>query len=380
MRHRGLLLAILLVATACGSTDNGSARDPSAAQSSIPSPSGPTIEVRVTGSLEEGSNGWVLCPGSVGPCWMVLDGGGLSLTEQQVVADGIWQADTIRISSLAAAPELTWDFPDPCATEDDPKTPFDQDALDRDPLNTWLDTLSDLAATWLTRDQQTLVVVVTGDLDRHRDEVEWLGLDGVCVADLGFEHTMAELESAQGDLAERWREWDETGWIATSLSIDVLRNEVVARFDQIDPRLRSEVETRWGDMVRIEAAVEVLDGTVDDLAMSVPDDQVAIATQPRGASGMDALGTFVVRYDAERDCLWFEGHDGNRIKPIWPFGTRALREPMVVLDGRGGALAAVGQEVTLGGGFGDVLPDADDPTDCGAEQVWAVSSFVSSDR
>jgi hypothetical protein len=374
MRRVALLLSLILVATACGDGDGDRGATPGAGDVVLPTgPAGPEVTVRVTGSLEQAGDGWVLCPGGVAPCWPVLDEGGLALSPQRVVAEGVWQADTIRLSTVEQAADPEPALPNPCARADLGR--FDDLHPREGEMGLLIGALPTLAATWLSPDDDVLVVVVTGEVDATRDAIAALDVPGVCIADMGFEHTIAELESTQDEVADRLAIWGDSGWIATSLSIDVLENRLVATFDEIDMRLRTEVDERWGDLVRIDAVVEVLDGTVDALERQVPDSEIPIATQPRGSGGMAALGTFTLRYDGSLDCLWFESVDGERVKPIWPAGTRARRDPPVVLDGRGDAVVAVDQEIETGGGFGQVLADSDDPTDCGASTVWVISPY-----
>lgn len=376
MRSIALAAALILTLAACGDDDAaspaGGTDAPSAPQEV--EPSGPVVPVRVRGSVEETTRGWAVCPDAVAPCWPVTNPEQVDAPARLIVAEGRWQDDTIEVDTIEA---LNLDDPervDSCAEAGEDVGTFDPDRASEELLNQYLDEIPELAGIWLTDDQNVLVVVVNDDPAAYRSALEQIGVAGVCVVDLGFEHTEDQLRSAQQDLAERLPEWADNGWIGTSVGVDITRNVVVARFDEIDQRLVNEIDEAWGGMVEVEAAVEVLDGTVDDLASPAGDpDEIPITTQPRGAGGMDALGSFVLRYDSELDCVWFEDADGSRIKPIWPFGSRLLRGAMVVFDGAGQPLAAVGQEVQLGGGFGELLPDADDRTDCGAESVWVIN-------
>lgn len=379
-RTLALLVAMVCLAAACGddtSTTTGTTADDTPSGSTVDTsvdptsdgPESPEVDVRVFGSLElDDSDRVVICPGVVPPCWPVVDGLDDGTELGLVVAEGTWQADTFGLRSAAQYEPPEWELTNPCEGED---------------LGTWQhleagpeviqESTPAVAAIWLAPDQRTLVVVVNDDAEGTRTRLVDQGFEGVCVVDLGFDHTLAELETAQQDMADHFAEWGDQGWVLTSSSIEVVRNVVEARFDTIDQRLRSEIDERWGSMVEILAAVEVLEGTVDHLEMPVPDDEIAIALQPRGSAGMGALGRFTLRYDDAADCLWFEADDGSRVKPIWPSGTRALRDPVLVLDGRGAPFVAADQVVELGGGFGQVLPDSDDPTDCGASEVWVIA-------
>jgi hypothetical protein len=151
----------------------------------------------------------------------------------------------------------------------------------------------------------------------------------------------------------------------------VVDNVVELNFDQIDPRLQDEVAARWGDRVRAVASVEVLAGTVDLLAPPPPGgDEIAIRTGWRGAGSMAALGTFTLGYDADLDCVYLQA-GGDRVMPVWRFGTRALRDPVRVVDGDGNVIGEVGDRLELGGGMG-LAPDADDPMACGSTETWVM--------
>ena len=61
----------------------------------------------------------------------------------------------------------------------------------------------------------------------------------------------------------------------------------------------------------------------------------------RGGAGMDALGTFTVRFDAEQRCVYGEA-GAERIGLIWPFGYYATSDPLRVLDNDGRLVAREG--------------------------------------
>ncbi len=302
LRNRSVLLVVLaLLLAACGGNGDAESSDASPPDASPPEhdlpPSDP-VPVRVTGSLQELQEGWVLCPGSVAPCWPVVEPGA-DLESGLVTATGVWDRETIAIETVDPPPDGT----------------------------------------------------SAGDVDTP----------------------LEELESVLEDAAERWPDWGDEGWVVLSGTIDIGTGRVVIAFDEIDPRLRDEVESTWGETIDIRANVEVLDGTVDLLELPPEPGEIPIATQPRGSAGMGDSGRFTLRYDEQLDCMWFEDEDGARVKPIWPHGFRAQPDPVRVLDGAGRDLAAAGQSFEVSGGFGRVLPDSDDPTDCGATEVFVIS-------
>jgi hypothetical protein len=370
-RLAAIVTCVALLVVACGDDDGASSPDRTTPHDADLTPDeGTGVAVRVDGTLEQTSTGWQICPGGFGPCWPVVDDGGLDLSQDAVAAEGTWREQTISLTTIEPRTVEPAEFPDPCEGED--LGPFD-DGIAGGPVAIRTST-PDLAAMWFTSDQRTLVVVVNDEVDQVRDRLRADGHQGVCVADLGFEHSLSDLEAAQQEVADRWDEWAALGWATTSSTIDQRSNQVVASFDEIDQRLRDELaEAPWGALVQVDAIVEVLDGTVDDLALPTSGREVPITTQPRGAAGMGALGRFTLRYDVDGDCLWLETEEGDRVKPIWPAGTTALRDPFVVLDGRGQPIVAIGQEIETGGGFGQILPGSDDPTDCGATEVWVIA-------
>jgi hypothetical protein len=87
-----------------------------------------------------------------------------------------------------------------------------------------------------------------------------------------------------------------------------------------------------------------------------------LVTQGRGpANGEHALGRGVLRFDAARDCVYFEPPEeyvqaggGDRWLPVWPYGYHAARDPIRIYDSDGALVATEGDLVTSGGGFHDV--------------------------
>ncbi|MGY6502155.1 MAG: hypothetical protein ACXIVQ_14825 [Acidimicrobiales bacterium] len=374
MRRLAWATVLLVVVAACGG-DGGGTADPDGSPDPGSRPDGVTITLRTVAEIERDPSGAVVvCPGGFAPCWDVIDTGSVSLEPGWAVVEGDWSFGTLRVTDVGPVESEETVFVDPCGAEDRPLS--DGPPVDRvdEELATVLDSVPDrLAAVWLAEGGGPLVLSVTERADELRDELSALGLGGICVADVGADFTLAELEAAQEDTAERFAGWGDAGWVALSSSIESVENRVVISFDEIDQRLRTQIEEEWGDIVRIESFVEVLDGRVDDLAPPVIPGDIPIATQPRQRGGMAALGQFTLRFDGEGDCLYFEDDDGERVKPLWPYGSRALREPPVVVDGRGVALAAVDQEIQVGGGFGQLLPGTDDVSDCGADTVWVIA-------
>ena len=370
MRRVALVLALVGLVAACNdATDD--------ADDTVSPPPAVSVPVQVTGTLEQVGDTWALCPGAVTPCWLVTDDGGLDLAAGPVTAVGDWAQDTIALQQVGPAPTPSpdpADFPNPCPEMTEQGAVFDRtDPTADDEVAELITGMGDqYAGSWIAQPGPVLVIAVTEAGSEHRATVEAADLTGVCIAEGGFERPYSELVSAQEQLADELVSWADTGWVGLSVGINTLENRIDVYFDEIDPRLRNQIDGTWGDLVEVFAAVEVLEGTVDALERPVPPEEIEIATQPRQAGGMQAVGEFVLQHDPDGDCVYFEA-DNGRVKPIWPFGTRALRDPVRVIDGRNQIIALAGEEIELGGGFGQLLPDSDDPTDCGADLVWVVA-------
>lgn len=112
---------------------------------------------------------------------------------------------------------------------------------------------------------------------------------------------------------------------------------------------------------------------------------VVLATNPPSGGGGDALavgrlgGTVV----DGRACLWIEptapgGEDPVRTALIWPYGFRALDDPLRLLTPDGQLLARVGDVVELGGGGPpvDYVPTSQQEP-CQIGRIFSVSVVVS---
>ncbi len=90
---------------------------------------------------------------------------------------------------------------------------------------------------------------------------------------------------------------------------------------------------------------------------------VEILTSPAPTQGgMDALGTFVLEYDEELNCLYHLEEDNNgepgtggRVVIQWPFGYTATNQAgkVIVFDTAGKAVAVAGTQFQIGGGGGE---------------------------
>lgn len=113
------------------------------------------------------------------------------------------------------------------------------------------------------------------------------------------------------------------------------------------------------------------DGTDSTSASDVP----VLTGEP---SGMEALGTFTLQYDAELNCLYHDEEDNNgepgtggRVVVQWPQGTTAslVGGVVTVVDADGIEIARTGEPVTLGGGGTPFLGS----DHCNAIGIWMVN-------
>ena len=162
-------------------------------------------------------------------------------------------------------------------------------------------------------------------------------------------------------------------------SVGVLTNRVEVMMEYLDGDLRSRIESEFGTAVEIFAFIEILDGTIADLPDQKPvrPGDVELPTQPnRAGGGMEALGTFELRFDADLGCVYFPGDESDagsngRTVPVWPFGYTAASNPLRIYDQDGVLVAREGDVIQMGGGFVEYVTDQEL---CGASGAWIMSS------
>jgi hypothetical protein len=117
---------------------------------------------------------------------------------------------------------------------------------------------------------------------------------------------------------------------------------------------------------------------------SSPTNELAVATTAPGAPGSDALASG--RLGGERrDGLvcWWLSQGSFRMALLWPFGFSAVDNPLRIIGPDGQSLAAVGDDVELGGGAPpvDYVPTpAQDPCDVGHLYGVSVVGTVNGQR
>ena len=87
-----------------------------------------------------------------------------------------------------------------------------------------------------------------------------------------------------------------------------------------------------------------------------PREELRIATNGPGIhNGLTALyGGVILGTDNGDGTACFGTRPADQVPIIWPYGSSARRNPLRVLDAKGGTIAVDGQTVNLGGGFAPV--------------------------
>jgi hypothetical protein len=112
-------------------------------------------------------------------------------------------------------------------------------------------------------------------------------------------------------------------------------------------------------------------GTAAVVASSGSHSGIVLLTHAGGDKGRTELadGRGVLRFDAERGCVYLEGADGTRKLPQWPEGYHARSDPVRVYDADDALIAEQGQLVTFAGGFHDPAELASGTETCGVVAV-----------
>ncbi|HTV22131.1 MAG TPA: hypothetical protein VMG12_25750 [Polyangiaceae bacterium] len=227
------------------------------------------------------------------------------------------------------------------------------------------------AGTFWDRERQTLTVRVTEDAS---DIAASLKLEAspdkrLCLAG-GAPHSQPELLAALQAITKRLAA--PPAFLVEAWP-DVVSGELVVRLENVDRAHIDEIHASAGAGTRIESFIELREGLLRELPVAPARGDVPLVTQPRRWSygGMQALGSFRVRFDQPARCVYLETAKGERLLPIWPHGYAAYEEPLRITDFDGVIVSLssepqpfVGGEVPLAG--------AAAPTDnaCGASRAW----------
>lgn len=384
------VLVLMLAITACG--DPGPAPATTTPTGGPPTTAASTTEagvaVTITATPVQQADGSIeLCPAGInGPCpGIVLDG---DLDPDLISAPD--QSTVIQVSGTYDGRRLT-PTSEPTQIEHPSTDPLDFSSLCDDlegnpggPSENLTQGLAEYAAgqpdyagMWWDQASWVMTVWFVGDdVTDHQDAIIALSPDEpVCVAG-GARFSEAELLEAM-DLLPTLYDTRGRPLTAASYGADTIRNHIPLSVEEIDPETRRLIEDAVGARVALLPFIEMLDAPLGELPEPVPvveGDVDLMTSEIRAAAGMDALGTFEVRYDADVNCVYLTGAAGDtgyRLAPVWPFGYSATSAPLTVYDYDGNVVVTESETIELGGGAVDAaFVDGDV---CGADEAWVVN-------
>lgn len=379
-----LLALMLLLTTACAQepVDRSTRGQPTmpSATGQPATPSAPGVAVVLTGVPvvdDDGAVQWCAHagPGCPGVPVTGVDAGaveGLEGAQQAWQVEGIYDGRRLAATGVPepAPREPDADFATPCEDlRGEPGGGGNMDMAAVDAVVQYVSTIPErYAGQWWDSDAAVMTVLLTGDdVDEHRAALEdAVGERGtVCVVG-GARWSEAELQQAQSRATEIATSAGLGLW---SSSTDVVRNRVDLEVERSDEETRERIRREAGESVRVHAFIALRDAAIAELPAPPDRGDITLETaDTRNAAGMDALGTFVIRFDPEQRCIYGE-FGSERIGLIWPFGYYATSDPVQVLDADGRPVARPGDRVESGGGQGP----REGPAACGADDVWAMN-------
>ena len=389
-RTAGLVLAAVLMLAACSGeapSADVTSRAATSTTTSIPEvvrPEG-SVLVKITGSVQVGAGGiQEICAGQDEAC------AGIPLAGNVVAPDAVpamlqvtgWYdgAQLLVVDSEIPdpLPFADSDFSTPCEGLQGKTSVNPPD----DPMNAvaaYTETIPDrFAGMWWDGANAVMTVWLTGeDVESHRIALEEAAAGDLTVCVVGeaeySEATLLDIQSSLFDVIDL----EQTATWASS--VGVLTNRVEVMMEYLDGDIRSRIESEFGTAVDIFAFIEILDGTIADLPAQKPvrPGDVELPTQPnRAGGGMEALGTFELRFDTDLGCVYFPGDESDsgssgRTVPVWPFGYTAVSNPLRIYDQDGVLVAREGDVIQMGGGFVEYVTEQEL---CGASGAWIMSS------
>jgi hypothetical protein len=235
-----------------------------------------------------------------------------------------------------------------------------------------------LAEAWIDPRSNVMTLWFAHDLDVHRDALlDAFGDINVCLAD-GARFSQRELH----DAADHVFQLQEEGAfrVQGGFQIGGRSNRLIVPVEALDATGRTAIE-----QVAAVVAVPFIELLDQPLAALPPWQSVVVGTvdlitaAARSSAGMDALGTFTIRYDMDGNCVYWES-DGRRGTLAWPFGYSATEAngTATVFDAGGNEVAVTGELLELGGGGGAIGPSFPGPgfvgdNLCGATELWVVN-------
>ena len=242
-------------------------------------------------------------------------------------------------------------------------------------INSYVHTVpEDFAGMWWDQESAVMTVWFVGDeIEVHHAAIAAAVPDQkVCVAG-GARFSEAELMEAMDALNAFGTRITTSGY-----GINTLSNRIELSIQEVDTALRQEITEAVGERVMLFPYMDVMEVTLDELPPPipvVPGNVELLTSRLRYGGGMDALGRFVLAYDADLNCIYFESNEsgaGGRTVPVWPFGYSAINDPVEIYDYDGEFIAGQGTILELAGGF--VEADFIDGNGCGAESAWIVNA------
>lgn len=232
-----------------------------------------------------------------------------------------------------------------------------------------------LATAWIDRATNVITLWFARDLDRYRaDLLAAFGETNVCLAE-GARFSERELRNAM----EQVGQLSAAGAFVVQggFGTDELANRIVVPIEALDSAGRAALAAL--EAVVPVAFIELIDRPLADLppwSSPVAGTVDLITSSSRTSGGMDALGTFVVQYDAASNCIYWQSGE-QRGTFVWPFGYTAAEfdGTVTVFDGAGERVVAVGEQVEFGGGFvgNGALTGVTGDNRCGADDVFVVN-------
>lgn len=268
-----LLFALAFGLAACGEEvgdtvagpDSTTANDVEDPDPSIPDaaeiPDGDGLAMRLTGAMVDG----LLCPGGQRPCFAI---------DREVAADddgrvrivGRLVGDVVIVDAEEDVPPLRRDFPDEC----DGKNPGAEREEGFPALEGYRSSISDRYAIQWVSNTNVFHLGVTGDATDVVGAIDELGLgDDICVVG-GFSKSEAELLAISAELGELVNGWPEDrkadglGWAP-----EPFEGIVTMDLFQVDAPMLEEIAAVGDGLVTVFAAIEVLNGTLEDLEQAL---------------------------------------------------------------------------------------------------------------
>ena len=356
---------------------------PSPADSTHPdavSPAADTAQVVVVGTVVQREDHLEVCPaGQVAPCpgFRVLGNvppEAISKAQQRTIwrLEGTLRGSELLVASATEEPRATMItiYENPCPEYQDTRARGGETRNPTEKMAKMIRQLQEkhadyFAGNWWDSERQTMVVSVTGEKDRLKQELDvMLPGERVCLV-AGAKFNLDELDEARrktnGMLTK-------AGAKMQDMSLDVVGNRFLYHVETISQAALDAIEKEVGDAVKIVPFIIAKAGSV---VPEVPRrGSVELVTEStRRNVQMQALGVFRVRYDDEMKCVYLENLQGERVLPVWPMGYWATHNPLqihdfddrVVATGEG-TVEFVGGEVGIDRYHADNL--------CGAQSVW----------